>query len=133
MPLIKAQDIQGTQTLVETIYAARRIAQWSRGIGLEEAPPDVVHIAKRCVIDTLGVILVGSRHHAVGKVRNQAEKIFAVGHSTVFGGASLSAPGAALVNGMAAHVFDFDDTSYTGIMISSVMIGEATRPQMQAT
>ena len=125
------QDIQRTQTLGETIYAARRIAQWSRGIGLEEAPPDVVHIAKRCAIDTLGVILVGSRHHAVGKVRNQAERIFAVGHSTVFGGASLSAPGAALVNGMAAHVFDFDDTSYTGIMHGSAVVFPATLAAVQ--
>ncbi|MCH7942119.1 MAG: MmgE/PrpD family protein [Proteobacteria bacterium] len=91
-------------------------------MGLEEAPPDVVHMAKRCAIDTLGVMLVGSRHHAVDKVRKQAERIFAAGHSTVFGGASLSAPGAALVNGMAAHVFDFDDTSYTGIMHGSAVV-----------
>ena len=108
--------------MVKTIYAARRIARWSREIRLEEVPPGVVHMAKRCAIDTLGVILAGSHHHAVGRVRSQAEIIFAAGHSTVFGGASLSAPGAALVNGMAAHVFDFDDTSYTGIMHGSAVV-----------
>lgn len=119
--------------MVKTIYAARHIAQWSSGIRLEEVPPDVVHMAKRCAIDTLGVMLAGSRHHAVGRVRSQAENIFAVGHSTVFGGASLSAPGAALDNGMAAHVFDFDDTSYTGIMHGSAVVFPAALAAAQHT
>lgn len=99
-----------------------KIAAWAAGLRLADVPEDVRHIAKRCVIDTVGVIIAGSATGPGRKALALAEDLYAAGPCQVPGtGAKLSPAGAALAAGTAAHALDFDDTSYTGIMHGSAV------------
>lgn len=103
-------------TLVE------RIAEWSGSLTLDTVPEDVTHVAKRCIVDTVAVTLAASSNPLTGRVLEYANVAYGPGEATVLGfGKRLSPVGAALVNGTAGHVLDFDDTSYTGIMHGSVV------------
>lgn len=72
------------------------------------------------MLDTLGVMLAGGAHpsaRALAEVTRRGE-----GKATLATGGRADAEAAALVNGTAAHVWDFDDTSYTGIMHGSAVV-----------
>lgn len=73
--------------------------------------PTALTNAKRGFFDWLGVTLAGSREPAPMAVLAMAQSQFAAGDATclVGDGARLSATGAAIVNGTAAHVLDYDD------------------------
>jgi 2-methylcitrate dehydratase PrpD len=89
---------------------------------LEAVPDEVVHTAKRCIIDTVGVTIAAAPHELTQRVLEYAREHFAKGSSQVLGFEDRLAPvAAALVNGTAGHVLDFDDTSYTGIMHGSTV------------
>lgn len=99
---------------------AQQIADWSHSFDLSDAPAEVVGVARRAILDTVGVMVAGGAHGSVQRI--------AVGWpdpggpcSTV-GRMPASAEMAALINGMAAHVWDFDDTSYAGIMHGSAVV-----------
>ncbi|MCP5084217.1 MAG: MmgE/PrpD family protein [Alphaproteobacteria bacterium] len=99
-----------------------KIAAWASGLRLADVPEDVRHIAKRCVIDTVGVIIAGGTTGLGRKALALAQDQYAVGICEVPGtAANLSPAGAALAGGTAAHALDFDDTSYTGIMHGSAV------------
>jgi 2-methylcitrate dehydratase PrpD len=98
----------------------RRFANWSIGFTLSDAPSDVRRTARRAILDTLGVMAAGGAHP---KVRALASGLPpASGRCTVLCRGPGDAETAALVNGMASHVWDFDDTSYTGIMHGSAVV-----------
>ena len=93
------------------------------GLNLEQVPPIVVDEARRCVLDTLGVIVAGQKTGLARATAEHARLAYVDGKSHVLGtGISLHPMGAALVNAAAGHVNDFDDTSYTGIMHGSVAV-----------
>lgn len=99
-----------------------KIAAWAGALRLEDVPEDVRHIAKRCVIDTLGVIVAGAATDPGRKSLELAKDLYAPGPCQVPGTSALLSPaGAALASGTAAHALDFDDTSYTGIMHGSAV------------
>ncbi|MEM7731551.1 MAG: MmgE/PrpD family protein [Pseudomonadota bacterium] len=83
-------------------------------------PAKVVHAADRAMLDTLGAIIVGGTHPATLSVAGAFAG--SDGPATLTTGGTASVQTAALVNGMAAHVWDIDDTSYTGIMHGSAVI-----------
>jgi 2-methylcitrate dehydratase PrpD len=102
---------------------AARFAAWTSAVEFERLPESVVAAAKRCIVDTVGVSLAAHGHPLVSRVRDYARQTYARGRSTVLGtGECFAAPGAALVNGTAAHALDYDDTSYTGIMHGSAVV-----------
>jgi 2-methylcitrate dehydratase PrpD len=78
----------------------------------ERLPEDVVHVAKRCIIDGLGVILAGSTTEGSRLLREYEREGPAVHESTVFGADQFRtrAASAALLNGASGHAMDFDDT-----------------------
>jgi 2-methylcitrate dehydratase PrpD len=94
----------------------RSLAEFVAGLTADSVPPGVVHQAKRTLLDWSGVALAGSRLPA-------AEIAYEVGVSLGGGGDSpvvgrkggLSPPFAALANGIAAHVLDYDDTFNPGL------------------
>lgn len=103
-------------TLVE------RIADWSGSLALDAVPDNVRHVAKRCIIDTVGVTLAASSTPLTGRILEYANIAYGPGKATALGFPNrLSSVGAALVNGTVGHALDFDDTSYTGIMHGSVV------------
>lgn len=76
----------------------------------ETLPEKVVCAAKRCLLDTLGVTLAGSRAEEVRLALKAAQHWGSMGPCLVWGtDISLSAPHAALTNGTAAHARELDD------------------------
>jgi 2-methylcitrate dehydratase PrpD len=93
----------------------RSLAQQSAALRAHEIPDDVVEIARQCLLDWLAVTLGGSAEPAP---RTLLEVLEAGGRetdhaaATVVGrGVRLSPLHAALVNGTASHVLDFDDVN----------------------
>lgn len=84
--------------------------------------------AKRAFIDTLGVALAGWREPGIGLL---AATLSAGDEATALrGGACLSARDAALLNGMAAHVLDYDDVAMHGhpsVVLVPAIMAEAQR------
>jgi len=106
-----------------TATLAERIADWSSGLALGALPVDVVHAAKRCIVDVVGVALAAAAHPVTRRVLDHARQVYAPGAAGALGLPDRFSPvGAALVNGTAGHVLDFDDTSYTGIMHGSTVV-----------
>jgi 2-methylcitrate dehydratase PrpD len=75
-------------------------------------PSDAVAIAKRCIIDGLGVLLAGSTQEAGKILQEHVRGTDTRSESTVLGPAPFKtgAAAAALVNGTAGHALDWDDT-----------------------
>ena len=76
----------------------------------EPLPPQVLTIARHCLLDWLAVLVSGWTDPSVGMLEREVLDEEAAPRATLLGsGARTSVTGAALVNGMASHVLDFDD------------------------
>jgi 2-methylcitrate dehydratase PrpD len=76
-----------------------------------DLPPEVVHQATRCLVDWLGVALGGQQERSVDILLEYARLVGGTRQASVVGRAfRTSVPLAALLNGQASHVLDFDDT-----------------------
>src|SRR5947208_3430265 len=85
---------------------------------VEGAPADlptaVLHQAKRCLVDYLGVAIAGQAEASADILLSYADAVGGRAQATVIGRRKrTSAPLAALINGQAAHVLDFDDTYFS--------------------
>ena len=80
--------------------------QWS------EIPVEAVELGKKSILDGLGLALSGSKAETAGLIQQYVESLGCEsGAATVLGSsAKYPARFAALVNGIAIHVDDFDDT-----------------------
>jgi len=94
---------------------ARQIAEFASNLQLADLPERCLEAARTGIADCVGVMLAGSAEPAVRIVSAM------VNASTQNNGApeipsnrSLNAPDAALVNGVAAHVLDYDDVALAG-------------------
>lgn len=86
---------------------------------MQAPPPEVIRAAQRSIYDTLGVMLAGRKHpvvHALAGLPTDP------GPAPLVSGGFATADSAALLNGAAAHVWDFDDTCYSGIQHASAVI-----------
>jgi len=105
------------------VTAATTLAGFCTGLDFSSLPAEVVHAAKRHVLDTLGVALaaadVGAGSPVVEAVRAWAgaREASVLGHD--FG---APAPHAALANGTLAHALDFDDTHPESIVHPSAFV-----------
>ena len=100
-----------------------RIAKWSHALDLDAVPDGARKVAKRCIVDLVGVSIAGAEREQSRLLADYSSRAYAPGPATVFGSSvRLSPVGAALVNGTIGHVLDFDDTSYTGIMHGSTVV-----------
>lgn len=90
----------------------------------ENLPPEVLHWARTGVMDTLGVALAGCAEDAPAKLAEVIDAAEAADGALVWGTASrVRALDAALLNGVAAHGLDYDDTAENfGGHISAVMV-----------
>src|SRR5208282_3949855 len=106
-----------------TASLAERIAAWSSSVDIGAVPGEVIHAAKRCIVDVVGVSLAATAYSLPRHVIEHARRIYAPGTASTLGFPDrLSPVGAALVNGTSGHALDFDDTSYTGIMHGSTVV-----------
>src|SRR5690242_3380942 len=99
---------------------AKQLGDWCAALDLTDIPESTCEIARRAIVDVIAVMLAGSQHPSVAAIRTALAR--ARGPCTVVRGSPSNPAAAALVNGMAAHVWDFDDTSYTGILHGSAVV-----------
>lgn len=96
--------------------------EFTHGLSLDDVPATVLHEAKRCILDTIGVVVAGCRSPLTDIVRRHALGAHATGRAVLLAtGETVHPMAAAMVNATAGHAYDFDDTSYTGIMHGSVV------------
>jgi len=88
------------------------------GLRLDDVPRSVIEKAKGSILDALGVTLAGAATEPVTVLRDYAAEIGRGGPATVIGSPlHLAPPLAALVNGTAGHVDDFDDTLRSSVTV----------------
>lgn len=100
-----------------------RLAEWVSDFQIEQAPAAVHREAVRGVIDAVGVAIAGAGADATRRTAASLLDVYSAGpcHATACPGKGLSPLAAALLNGVATHALDFDDTSYTGIFHASAV------------
>ncbi len=89
----------------------QEVAAFIVGTFYSDLPPESIRLAKRCLIDGIGVILGGATDQASVILRQYLENIGGKFESAVLG-SKLRVPAsvAALANGTSGHAQDFDDT-----------------------
>jgi 2-methylcitrate dehydratase PrpD len=94
-----------------------RLAAFAAGLSCADLPGETVHQARRCLLDWVGCAVAGSSEQQSGNLRRSLRALDGAGAGTapiVGTSQRSSAPFAALANGFAAHVMDFDDTYNPG-------------------
>lgn len=96
----------------EQVRATAAVVEFITQVQWRDFPPEAVALAKRCVIDGLGVILAGSTTRGSGILRDYIRANAGGSEATVLGQQvfTTSARSAALANGAAGHAMDWDDT-----------------------
>jgi 2-methylcitrate dehydratase PrpD len=104
--------------------AAATLGEFVATLAFDDLPAPVVDLARRHVLDTLGVAIRGRTHqNARRALRGIRSLDGAEGRARVWGSqATLAAPYAALANGVASHVLDFDDTHTDAIVHGSAIV-----------
>lgn len=89
------------------------LAYFVSGLGYTDVPDAAVDVVRTCFIDTVGVLIAGSGEPVVGIVRETL--CGSEGDARLLPNEDrIGAPEAALVNGVAAHVLDYDDVALDG-------------------
>jgi 2-methylcitrate dehydratase PrpD len=92
-----------------------RLAEFAAGLQYADLPADVLHEAKRALIDHIGVAMAAAGHPAVDAMLRVSQRSVGPGPHTVIGRTDTAAMAfAALINGFAAHLLDYDDTFNPG-------------------
>jgi 2-methylcitrate dehydratase PrpD len=91
--------------------ATVQLAQWVSSSRQLHLPRPVLHQAKRALVDWLGVTIGGSDDPSVEAITQVVLPMARGESASLVGRAERTSPhAAALINGQAAHVLDFDDT-----------------------
>jgi 2-methylcitrate dehydratase PrpD len=103
---------------------ARELAERIVALRYGDLPPEVIYWNKVAVLDTVGVTLAGSLEPAPRIAEDALELQSSSGPSLVFGSSRrIAALDAALINGVSAHVLDYDNTARNlGGHVSAVMV-----------
>lgn len=90
----------------------REAAEFAFNLRYDDLPAEALRIAKRCILDGLGLILAGSTQTCTKIVRRYCHSIGQTRESTLWSCNPEKAPAAlaALVNATAGHAMDWDDT-----------------------
>jgi len=116
----------GSGALDKTAAAsiAGRIGTFAAGVDISQLDPIVVETARLSLIDTVGVMIVGAREPLSILTAAHAIASRGAGRCRIVAqpNAAASPLAAALANGVATHVLDFDDTIYDGIAHASAPV-----------
>lgn len=87
------------------------------GTASADVPPAVMHESMRCLLDHLGVTIAAAQEPAAAIARAQFVRLGGEPQARSLGtDVRLRVTDAAMVNGIAAHAFDFDDTHVPTIL-----------------
>lgn len=104
---VQQRPLEQTQTAGISESLARFVVETETS----SIPADVMHASRRAIMDTIGVALAGSLEPASRIVADHASDRSNSAESVIWGtGLKVSAADAAVANGTASHVLDFDDT-----------------------
>jgi 2-methylcitrate dehydratase PrpD len=117
---------QGTETSDGgTVSMTRQLADFVAGVSYESLPARVKHNAARALVDWFAAALSGANEPATDKVNRVVAAVGPGSGSTIVGRRTASSPPlAALANGYASHLLDFDDLynpSHTTIHLGSCL------------
>lgn len=103
--------------------AAANLGAFAAGLRFDDLPESVVAAARRHLLDTLGVTIRGRAHPVAQRALHALEAVDgAAGNVVVWGSTRRHAAAyAALANGVAGHVLDFDDTHTDAIVHGSAI------------
>lgn len=99
--------------MTDTGSVSAALATFASRVRIDDLPIDVVHQAVRCLVDWLGCTIAGSATEECARVRAGIAALDPGGSraAAIVGTSRRTSAGyAALANGIAAHVHDFDDT-----------------------
>ena len=105
-------ETSGAPAHVAAASVTETIADFIESARLEQMPAAAIALAKRCIVDGLGVVLAGSSTEGSRILFEYCSEATQAGVATAFGRSPLqtSAATAALLNGTSGHALDFDDT-----------------------
>jgi 2-methylcitrate dehydratase PrpD len=86
---------------------SQQLAEYLASARFEHLPPGIVEDTRRAVLDWLGSALAGSLEPPARMIQRIC--LGASNEATVFSSTRASAPTAALQNGVASHILEFDD------------------------
>jgi 2-methylcitrate dehydratase PrpD len=109
-----------------------RLAEFLAAAHYTDLPASVVDHARRAVLDWLGSALAGSLEPPARMAQQFVTSLGVSGEATAFSGGRSSASGAALANGVASHILEFDDihktsTVHAGAPVISAALAVAER------
>jgi len=106
------------------------MAGFVASVRYEDFPPEALPIAKRCMVDGIGVTLAGSTETCARIITNHIAAIGGRPESCILGKGKRKAPVqlAALANGTAGHAMDWDDTALSTVPDRSVLIHPTLPP-----
>jgi len=106
--------------------AARTLARYAVTTAYADIPAAARHEAARSLLNWIGCAVGGSQHAAVDKALAALLPFAAGGQCTILGRrARTDALHAALINGLSAHVLDFDDTHLRTLLQPIVPVASA--------
>lgn len=87
-----------------------RTVDFIHGLAWDDVPPDVQHMAVRCLLDLCGTLIAGRTTELSRIARDAAAAVFGGDEATLLlDGRRVSAPGAAMANGMTIDAMDIHD------------------------
>lgn len=89
--------------------ATRVLAEWAASLSAGDLPAEIRHHARRAILDYVAATVVGSTTESSQAVRSYLLEAYGGDAATVVCGGTLSAAGAALANGTAAHGLEVDN------------------------
>src|SRR5262245_57227176 len=108
-----AQQPKAEPPKAEAAKPGQIIAEFVTGFELKQAPPLVLDRARVAFIDTLGVMLAGSREPASDIVCDMIKLEGSAPAASIVGQSLRTSPqSAALANGVAGHAMDYDFTYF---------------------
>jgi 2-methylcitrate dehydratase PrpD len=125
-----------------TVPMTRQLADFGAAITADALPAQVVHNARRALVDWLAAALAGAREPAADRLNRVIGAVGPQTGATIVGrGTTTSPPFAALANAYASHLLDYDDiynppytTIHTGSCVWPVVLalGETRRASGRA-
>jgi len=118
--------------MTQCVSPLDKIADWVVQTQLDDIPKAVIERAIIHLMDGISVALAASDDPSLGKAIKQFATDDGDGPCSLVTGQRISSPAlAALINAMAAHTYDYDDTSFLGIVHGTAVLWPAAMAMTQ--
>jgi aconitate decarboxylase len=114
--------------------ATEKLASWAVNLSYSSLPPEVIHAAVSSFYNWVGCAIGGALHPTTATASEALAPFFGKATSSLLGqkGARTDASHAALLNGIASHVHDYDDTHLQTIIHPTGPVASALFAQAEA-